>query len=62
MRRRRARASHIARDHRASETTHKHGRRRTNTPTSPTAFNRLTRQTAQALFRTKQGTTSKLRR
>jgi cytochrome c1 len=30
--------------------------------TSPTAFNRLTRQTAQALFRTKQGTTSKLRR
>ena len=55
MRRRRARAAHIARDHRGSETTHKHGRQRTNNQTSPTAFNRLTRQNAQALFRTKQG-------
>ena len=55
MRRRRARASHIARDHRASETTHKPRPPTRVTQTSPTAFNRLTRQNAQALFRTKQG-------
>ena len=62
MRRRRARAAHITRDHRASETTHKPRPPTRVTQTSPTAFNRLTRHNAQALFHTKQGTTSKLRR
>ena len=43
-RQRRARAAHIARDHRASETTHKKRPPTRVTQTSPTAFNRLTRQ------------------
>ena len=38
MRRRRARTSHMVREHRASEPHTNHGRRRTNTPTSPRAL------------------------
>ena len=58
-----ARAPHTSPATTAAAKPHtKHGRRRTNTKTSPPVFNRLTPRNAQALFHQKQGTTSTIRR